>query len=245
MSAMRVRGAGVVLSLALATSACTATASESHSATVVLFDVSNSTQPESVRARYDATFALVLAHLREAGGVLGADIIDSNPMVHGVLPINESFEPCTIGDNSLDCKKRLDAQEKQVGDDAEAILQNSSRGTDIFGALTLAEQFFAAYPDSSPRTLVILSDMVQSANGMHLGAVEDWSEPQIAELLSQAPSVAMTGVRVYVAGAGATTVVGMTPARIDGIQRFWTRWFEGMGATVKFYGANLARFPIS
>ena len=129
-------------------------------------------------------------------------------------------------------------------EEASTILSNSSRGTDVFGALTLAEQFYAAYPDSGERTLVVLSDMVQSANGMHLGAVEDWSEAQLSALLAQAPSVDLTGVRVYVVGAGATTLVGMTPIQIEGIQGFWTRWFEEMGASVKFYGANLARFPI-
>jgi len=212
---------------------------------VVLFDVSNSTRPESVRARYDETFGLVLAHLRGSGGVLGADIIDANPMVHGALPINESFEPCTINDNSLDCRKRLDAQQQAVRAGASTILSNSSRGTDVFGALTLAGQFYEAYPDSGERTLVVLSDMVQSANGMHLGAVEDWSEAQVSELLAKAPSVDLTGVRVYVVGAGATTLVDTSPMQIEGIERFWTRWFEEMGASVEFYGANLARFPIT
>jgi hypothetical protein len=86
--------------------------------------------------------------------------------------------------------------------------------------------------------------MVQSANGMHLGAVEDWSEAQVSALVAQAPSVDLEGVRIYVVGAGATALVDVTPIQIEGIQRFWTRWFEEMGASVEFYGANLARFPI-
>ena len=239
------RRAGLYLVLALAVASCTASAGESRSATVVLFDVSNSTRPESVRARYDETFGLVLAHLRESGGVLGADIIDANPMVHGALPINETFAPCTINDNSLDCRKRLDEQQRAARAGASTILSNSSRGTDVFGALTLAGQFYEAYPDSGERTLVVLSDMVQSANGMHLGAVEDWSEAQLSALLAQAPSVDLTGVRVYVVGAGATTLVDTWPMQIEGIERFWTRWFQEMGASVEFYGANLARFPIT
>jgi hypothetical protein len=238
----RARSGGLLALLALA--ACTASAGESRSATVVLFDVSNSTRDASVRARYGATFALVLAHLREDGGALGADIIDANPMVHGALPVNESFEPCTITDNALDCRQGLDEQEERVREEASTILANASRGTDVFGALALAEQFFAAYPDASDRTLVLLSDMVHSANGMHLGAIEDWSEAQISALVAQAPSVDLTGVRVYVVGAGATVLVDTTPIQIEGIRRFWTRWLEEMGARVEFYGANLARFPI-
>ena len=244
MTRRPVRFVTAALVLALGAAACTTPAEGSRSATVVLFDVSNSTRDEAVRARYDQTFGLVLEHLREAGGVLGADIIDSNPLVHGALPINETFERCTIGDNSLDCGSALDDQQQDVSAEAAEILQNASRGTDVFGAFELAEQFFAAYPDRDERTLVVLSDMVHSANGMHLGAVETWTEAEISALLQEAPSVDLDGVRVYVVGAGATSLVGMTPEQITGIQRFWTRWFARVGATIVFYGGNLARFPI-
>jgi hypothetical protein len=50
---------------------------------VVLFDDSNSTRDPALRDRCDRTFAMVLAHLRDEGGVLGADVIDANPLVHG------------------------------------------------------------------------------------------------------------------------------------------------------------------
>ena len=242
---MRGRKAWIVAALALVGASCTASTDPSSSATVVLFDVSNSTRIESVRGRYDQTFAKVLEHLQADGGVLGADIIDANPLVHGELPINEVFEPCTVLDNSLDCRKEHEAQSRAVIGSADTILARSGRGTDIFGALALAEQFFDAYPDASERTVVVLSDMVQSANGMHLGAVERWSVANRGELLTASPSVDLDGVRVYVVGAGSTTLARMTPMQIDGIRGFWTRWFEDMGASVVFYGANLARFPIA
>ena len=171
--------------------------------------------------------------------------IADTPLVHGSLPINETFEPCTINDNSLECRSALDEQEKGVRGEAAAILETSSRGTDIFGALALAEQFLEAYPDAGERTLVLLSDMVQSANGMHLGKVEAWTEAEISAHLARSPRMDLSGARVYVVGAGATTLAQMTPAQIQGIERFWTRWFEQMGASVAFYGANLARFPIT
>jgi hypothetical protein len=85
--------------------------------------------------------------------------------------------------------------------------------------------------------------MIQTKNGMHLGAVEDWSEAAISDLLSEALEIDLSGVRVYVVGAGATTRVDTTPERIEGVRRFWTRWFEQMGARVEFYGANLALIP--
>jgi hypothetical protein len=203
--------------VALAVASCTASGEASDRATVVLFDVSNSTRTEHPRAlRRDVRLG---EHLREDGGVLGADVVDANPLVHGELPINETFEPCTITDNSLTAARARGAGAARASlvcsDPAD-----SSRGTDVFGALTLAEQFFQAYPDASGRTLVLLSDMVQSANGMHLGAVEAWTEADVSALLADAPSADLTGVRVYVVGAGATTLAEMTPAQIEGIQLF-------------------------
>ena len=231
--------------VALAVASCTASADETGSATVVLFDVSNSTRAEDVRARYDRTFAMVLEHLRDDGGVLGADIVDANPLAHGALPINETFEPCTITDNSLDCRKAQDEQERRVLDASEGILENASVGTDVFGALTLASQFFEAYPEAGERTVVLLSDMVQFANGIRLGSVKRWSPAELEALLEDAPTIDLTGVRVYVVGAGATTTTELAPAQIDGIGSFWSSWFERSGAQVEFYGANLARFPIA
>lgn len=239
----RLRTLGLV-GAALAIVSCTARAEEPPPVTVVLFDVSNSTLDADVRARYDRTFAMVLEHLREAGGVLGADVIDDDPLVHGSLPINETFEPCTIHDNALSCRAGLEEQEARVREAAAAILETSSRGTDVFGGIALAEQFFAAYPGSRDRTLVVLSDMIQAARGMYLGKVESWTEAEISAHLARSPSVDLRGVRVYVVGAGGTRVARMTPERIEGIERFWTRWFEAQGASVVFYGANLARFPI-
>lgn len=232
----------LVTSLALV--GCAARAQEPPAVTVVLFDVSNSTLSQDVRARYDATFELVLEHLLASGGVLGADIIDDAPLVHGSLPINATFEPCTIHDNALVCREELERRAADARSATDAILATSSRGTDVFGALELAAQFFAAYPEAGDRTLVVLSDMVQSANGMHLGAVDDWSEAEISALLARAPNVDLRGVRVYVVGAGATTLARMTPAEIAGIRSFWTRWFEEQGARIVFYGANLPRFPL-
>ncbi len=169
-----IRALGAVLALvASAAASCSVAASgdPTNSATVVLFDVSNSTRAEAVRARYDRTFAMVLEHLRDDGGVLGADIVDANPLAHGALPINETFERCTITDNSLDCREAQDEQERRVLDASEAILENASRGTDVFGALTLASQFFEAYPEAGERTVVLLSDMVQFVG--HLVLPED------------------------------------------------------------------------
>jgi hypothetical protein len=115
----------------------------------------------------------------------------------------------------------------------------------VFGALTLASQFFEAYPEAEERTVVLLSDMVQFANCIRLGSVESWSPAELSSLLGEAPTVDLTGVRVYVVGAGRTTTTELTPEQLEGIESFWASWFERAGAHVVFYGATLARFPIA
>ena len=93
--------------------------------------------------------------------------------------------------------------------------------------------------------MVLLSEMVQFANGIRLGTVESWSPAELSSLLEQAPSVDLSGVRVYVVGAGGTTTTELTPEQLEGIESFWASWFGRAGAQVVFYGANLARFPIA
>lgn len=241
---VRVRAVVAPVALVLAAVGCTAVARESRSATVVLFDASNSTRTDAVRARYERTFDLVLANLRDDGGALGVDVIDDAPLAHGELPVSDTFQPCTILDNSLDCRQTLESTSAEARHAVRAIWERHALGTDVFGALSLAEQFFAAYPGWNPRTLVICSDMVQFANGLRFPAVRDWSQPAIRDLLSRAPAVDLAGVQVYVVGAGATSGGRLTAERIEGIERFWRAWFEAMGANVVFYGANLPRFPI-
>jgi hypothetical protein len=137
----------VALVLALAATSCSALkAEESPSATVVLFDMSKSTRDPAVRDRYDRTFSMVLSYLRDAGGVMGADVIHDNPLVHGSLPIDVAFDTCGLADNTLDCRKALEAESKTAIAKAGAILEHQSQGTDIFGALELPAEFYEAYP---------------------------------------------------------------------------------------------------
>jgi len=238
---MRARPVLALVLLALVS--CTASATEASSATVVLFDVSNSTRTPAVRARYDATFGLVLANVREAGGALGADVIDGNPMVHGALPVNVTFEPCTIADNSLDCRQALEEKEagpagrrarsRALGPRHGRVRRPHARGPVLRGVPGRGR----ADPRRPVRHGAVGErDAPRQAGGLVRGAAR--GAPRAGARID------LAGVRVYVVGAGATTLVGTTPMQIEGIERFWTRWFQAMGATVEFYGANLARFPI-
>lgn len=94
--------------------------------------------------------------------MFGADVIDETRSSAARCRPTTTFEPCTLADNPLGCRRNHDAQEAAVVAQAGAILERETLGTDIFGALELAAQFFAAYRDAERRTLANLSDMVQS-----------------------------------------------------------------------------------
>jgi hypothetical protein len=198
--------------------------------TVVLFDVSRSTNDPAIRARYAQAFDEVLRATVDAHGTVVADVIDDNPLAHSTYPIDVTFAPCDpLTDNKLACE----AQAKQQQDDARATAQQllgappGDSGTDIRGGVHLAERVFAAYPNASSRSLVLLSDMAEHSS------VHGEVPPDLA------------GVRVYVVGAGVSAGGALPPGRILRAERGWLRYFAEAGADLpeERYGAALVRFP--
>jgi hypothetical protein len=212
--------------------------------TVMLFDVSASTRSADVRDRYRATSGLVVDAVESEGGFLGVDLIDDNPIAHGSLPVNARFEPCTVLDNSLECRRERRDTRDEVDRRIEEILSRESVGTDVFGALQLARQFFAAHPEATERRIVVLSDMVQRGRGMGFPSIRRWSDESVERLLEHAPAVDLAGAEIYVVGAGATTSGSLSPDAIEGIERFWTAYLERTGAHLAFFGTTLAAYPI-
>ncbi len=210
---------------------------------MVLFDVSESTRRDDLRSLYLGTFRRVLEAVDgvgDPGAVLAADVIDDNPLAHGRLPILVSFEPCTLLENRLDCEAQREGQTRGALRAAEEILGTARRGTDVVGGLGLAERFFEAYPEGE-RYLVVLSDMLQVGRGIRLarpGVLDRGAE----ELLERLPALDLSGVRVYVAGAGASRT-DLSPEVIEAVEAFWRAYLERAGAEVVLYGPALPRFP--
>lgn len=211
---------------------------------MVLFDVSASTGRDDLRGFYLDTFRAILERVDgvdDPGAVLGADVIDDNPLAHGRLPVNVTFEPCTPMDNRLACLEERRGATGRALEAAEAILDRSRRGTDVVGGLALAELFFEAHPEGE-HLLVILSDMLQVGRGIRLAAPGALRGGGQEEILSRLRVVELPGVRVYVAGAGASRA-DLPPARLELIEAFWRAYFERAGAEVVSFGPVLPRFP--
>jgi hypothetical protein len=219
--------------------------------TVVLFDVSRSTDDPDVRAGYLATFERVLDHAVAEHGTVVADVIDDNPLAHATYPIAVTFDACDpLTDNRLACDAEAGESRAAAVEAARAILARDGgrAGTDIHGALALAERVFDSYPEAGERSLVVLSDMVERSARLNLGRPgfdEAAIDAELDALAADALIPDLTGVRVYVVGAGVQQASGLDADRFLAVQRFWQAFAERAGATLpnERYGAALVRFP--
>ena len=219
--------------------------------TVVLFDVSGSTRDDAIRARYLAAFEQVVdATAAEHGTVVG-DVIDENPLAHSTYPIDGSFDSCDpLTENKLVCEAKANQTRSSLVADAQQILASTAPipGTDIQDAVSLAQRVFDAYPSASSRSLVLLSDMVEHTPRINVGGIGfgDRAANDTLDRLEASGSIPdLSGVRVYVVGAGVVGSSELPAARILAIQRFWLGFFAQAHAdlTDDRYGAALVRFP--
>jgi hypothetical protein len=222
----------VVAALLLLASACASDNAgevEDRPLVVVLFDVSRSTRAPEVRERYLAAFGQVLDFAQANHASVVGDVIDENPLAHSTYPVDGVFEPCdAFSDNQLVCDGQAAGERDRLTTAAAALLEPVDRpaGTDVHGGVLVAARVFGAYPEAGDRYLVILSDMVERSSWREAPAPPD-----------------LTGVQVYVVGAGATG--SRAPADILADQRAWQAFFTSAGADLPDdrYGAALVRFP--
>jgi hypothetical protein len=250
---MRAASLAAALTVGLALPGCSGqqgAGSDARPLVVVLFDVSKSTQDPAIRERYLSSFERVVDAVASEHGTVVADVIDENPLAHSSYPIDATFEACDpLRDNRLVCDARTAKLRGDMTAGAEAILGTipGRAGTDIHDGLRLAERVFAAYPEATSRSLVLLSDMVEHSSGLDMGRAFDGPAATGGLVALQAggsiPNLA--GVRVYVVGAGVVRSSELPAARILAIQSFWQAYFTASGADLPpdRYGAALVRFP--
>jgi hypothetical protein len=215
---------------------------------VVLFDVSQSTR--DVRGGYLDAFDQVLTFASQHEGRVVADVIDDNPLAHSTYPIDVGFDGCSaFTENPLTCEAETRRAMEDATAAARAIVegQPAGPGTDILGGLRLAARVFASYPDASARSLMVLSDMVAMSPQLALtrGFTEDDIERTVAELEAEELIPELTGVEVYVVGAGVISGQELPSQAIVATQRFWEAVFQTAGSELRpeRYGAALVRFP--
>lgn len=218
--------------------------------TVVLFDLSASTNVEAIRQQYIGDFTSILDTVT-GGGIIAADIIDDNPLAHSSYPIKESFDRYDpLKENKLDYERRIRQKRDAVTKAAEAIVRrrpSGRRGTNVLDGLQLAERAFLAF-QGDQKLLVIFSDMIEQSSRYDLSA-ENLIAARITQIIAREQSAGrlpdLGEVEVCVVGAGAARSGGLSPEKLLSIREFWFQYFKAAGANLpkERYGSALLRCP--
>ncbi len=212
----------------------------------VLLDLSQSTEPD--RDSYLEGIDMILEAMG-VGDTLVVEKINDNPLSRSSFPIKHIFRQTFSSKANNDryraaeqAKARADI-EKQRSDlklRCRSILQaDSSKLTDIFGSLTLAQRVFGGYP-SEIRIIALFSDMIHEAPPYDFRKLElgpEQRERIIAEEERLGRLPALSGARVYIAGANAAGT-----ARFQALRAFWQDYLSACGATLADYGRSLIKF---
>jgi hypothetical protein len=112
-------------------------------------------------------------------------------------------------------------------------LKPDARGTDIFGALLLAQELFRSGPPGSRNVLILYSDM------RHVTPILDLETPRVIPVQSALKTAAqhglvadLAGIAVYAAG---TTTPGRRVEEWESLRKFWMAYLEKAGAELWDY----------
>lgn len=222
---------------------------------LVLADVSGSVRRPEMQQAYCAAFDKVFDALEPGDALIAAPITSASELTFDLPVQREMPDPgLERADNRLirsakmkNARERIESLEPEVREQFKTWLEadhGKVMWTDLFGALRLAQQLFANYPERPIRRLVILSDMIQDSPDWQFDELKltDDRRTTIIRRLEQAGAMPrLDGVRVHVAGAYADD-----QARLRRIRGFWQEYFAAAGASLRpaDYGTTLIRFEI-
>jgi hypothetical protein len=211
---------------------------ENPHVTLSIFDTSASASSDSMRERYVDIMQDVSEDLHGGDRVMVTRITDAS-LQDARLPIDvnpPAFNPLTQTTSSH--RNRMEEARSELKSGIPSLLNRSpSKCTDLFGAMEFAGKVLQNAPSDASKRLVIASDMIETCNAdFRRRALNKEDIDALIEKLRTAGRLPdLKGVRVWVAGATATTK--LDPGRIQSIENFWMRYFEAVGAEV-----NQARY---
>jgi len=219
-----------------------------------LFDISGSTSSPEVRQRYMEEFRGLLDAVRD-GDLLMGDVITANTLATASYPIRQQFPTLERFGNPADHQVRLKRQKREALAKARQLILESepAESTDLLNAFYLPARVLNGELGAGrdAKGLVVFSDMIVQ-NESHDFTGIDLTEARIQEIIdaqreAQGRLPDLTGVRVWVVGAGAAPEGGgLEPKKLKQIEKFWRMYFEACGATLpsENYGAALLSFEL-
>lgn len=215
------------LFLASATSLLAATPSKTI---VVLFDVSDSTKNPAIRAQYQKDLDKILKALNP-GDTIAADKIAENSAASSTLPINKELEG-GWNTNQLKMKKAIRDAQKQIKEEADAILKSPQkvRYTDLLSSLQIAERIFKTY-NKERNVLVIMSDMIEDSKSYNFEK-EKLTDKRVADIIAKEKKAGrmpdLKNVKVY----AVKNATNQSRDMMAGIENFWLLYLNACGAQI-------------
>jgi hypothetical protein len=242
----------LVAALVAASTACTFSAKKGGSTgisqRVELADVSlDSTPAERAEA------LRILGEMTDLAatdrGVVAAAPFQWSALATITWPINHRFSPDPSDLNSYYQRLDLARQAEQMKQQVKTLFahRSSRPETDILGGLLAASELFASQPPG-PRTLVLSSNMwaYSPSDGLNLKK-QALSRAQIARLvakLDRAGKIAhLSGVCVYVVGAGLDPGRKIPNSIQLSMRTFWQAYFARSGALLRSWTPTLDAEP--
>lgn len=217
----------------------------------VLFDLSETTNTQEMRANYLEKFKMILGRMNP-GDAIEAALITEKSVSELNLSIEHTFKkfaPATDNELLIKAQKRiadslLQAEKELLIKTADSVLFKPSRKimqTEILSSLQVAERIFNAFPQPR-KVLVIFSDMIEEsslANFARRNITDSTVDEIIKKQKENGTFPDLKNVKVYVAGAYHTDT-----KKFNQIRNFWFRYLEETGADIQKhnYGAALIRF---
>jgi hypothetical protein len=213
----------------------------------VLFDLSGSVKPER-RESYARWFNSILDRedaIKNDGDRIVVEAIRDRSAVQATYLVNQAFPDYSpFTDNKLRHKAEFNKIREEMKKDVKALLteQKGSKTTEIISALIPAQQIFESYPEYGRKILLIMSDMLEESPNYNFDRrpPDERKTKKIIALEKKKNRLPqLTGITVYVAGAG-----GRSTEQMRKVKNFWLEYFKACGARLEphNYGAGLARF---
>jgi hypothetical protein len=172
-------------------------------------------------------------------------------VIVGLVSDESATRPKVAADTKLDVGGRSGGNphyEQELLDDATDDLvarvqkvvarRTAAPASDYFGAFAWAADVLDQFPKRSPKQLVTLGDLLNTAGeGCNLSA-RDLSGDNTGVVINQCTHSAvphLAGVRVSSAGVG----LGAPPALVPALRTFWSSYFDAAGARIDCWAATL------
>ncbi len=221
---------------------------------VALFDTSASTNQQLLRDRYSKEFLGIIDKLAAKGVVARADVIRATPLADTIFPLRVDLPRASLNKNDI-TQEELITHAKRKAEEGLGNLFSMGAPTPrtrILDAIEVTSRILngAEMRDIPDRRLVIFSDMIESSERYEFtrGILQPGTIASMVDREKKSGHLpSLTGVRVWIAGAGSGGGENMSSNQLRGIEQFWLRYFRTTGADLpeSQYGSSLLNFDIS